>query len=899
MQSSVVAAGLYHLDPRWQVYFPNNGLGVSTELNLSAGEARVLTILGAVHDRSTGSEELMSTVEDAEASRHFSPARVNFLRPFSRILNGKILQVGAESGALARFLGDSGCGVDCLEGHNGKAVITAFRCKDVPNIMVYAAGQEFLTAARGYDAVVTTGSGLNSLFPSRRVSLEDSLKLLRNTLRTGGFILAAFENRLSLKSAAHALLKGMDEAHVFASSRSKHELEQAFRGAGFQEVMFYNLFPGYDFAQVVATPECARQHLPMLESILAAYTGHARDVARSLWEAILENGLLSVLSNSFVVLASDSPLNLGREGDLLYIYSTLRRRHFAGENIVKSNGERLTVTRSSIFPEAAPPSGSLYRRRNYEEPYVVGIPYLAQLQEILSAGPWQPSDVSTWAEPWLKLLTSQATQESSGNFIGGLQEVSVVPNSFVDCIPSNIVVDDTGALHPFDFEYEAIAPIPLKFVVFRGLFYSFRAMVQIVSPPAPVADTILELIREVFRTSGLPLNEQEMGKYIGLESELQETVVGVSKDGVGFEMRGARVDILQQNQMVLPASAGQLLTVQLFWKSSKADYSARDCVSVNLMTSAEKQIIHVPIPVMSARPERLRLDPTDRPGLFYIYSLRLLDAQGTRIWSWDEGSRSFSSVTNLQLLDQSEADGLAAYSESDDPQLELPLTPAILSKIEHGGSLEFEMAWASNSDYTMLIRSLRAENRELIAAARATDVAALEADRERLEAQLTEAKATESLSQKHIAMLEAETTNLRNENLHSQAERKRLQTQLAELTGDLNATRTKLTDLTHERGRLEGANWAMQFELRGWRQQVERLAHRAVETRQERETMQELNRQLQAQLRETKQLLDELDAKHRLDDLEKSVKGIYQSRIWRTLVALSSPVEKLFRPRRK
>jgi|SRR5580704_3614346 chromosome segregation ATPase len=141
--------------------------------------------------------------------------------------------------------------------------------------------------------------------------------------------------------------------------------------------------------------------------------------------------------------------------------------------------------------------------------------------------------------------------------------------------------------------------------------------------------------------------------------------------------------------------------------------------------------------------------------------------------------------------------------------------------------------------------------------------------------------------------------NSQRENQRLEAELSETQNQIAELTRELNEARPKLTELTNERTRLEGANWALQFELSGWRKQVERLARQVYETRQDRETMQALNRQLQVELRETKYLLDELDAKHRIDDLEKRVEGIYQSRIWRTLVALSSPVEKLFRPREK
>lgn len=870
MKSSAVGAGLYRLDPRWQVHFPKNGLDASSELNLSPGEAKVLAILETVHDRSTGSEELIGTLEDADVSLHLSPARVNFLRPFSGILSGDILQIGAESAALARFLGDSGCSVDCLEGHKGRAVISAVRCKDLPNIRVYAGGQEFLGGAKEYDSVITTGSGLNSLFSRGHGSLEDSLKVLRKTLKTGGFILAAFENRLSLKSASRGLTARPEEARFFASTRSKHELEQAFQGAGFQHVTFYNLFPDYESARVVGTPECGRQHLPMLESILAAYTGRTLNLARSVWKAVLDNGLLSVLSDAFVVLAFDRQLNHGHERDLLHIYSTLRKRHFAGEATVRNNGANLAVVRSSTFPHEPPPSDSLYRRRDYQEPYIVGHPYVAQLQEILSAAPWHPSEVSTWAGPWLKLLDSQATLESSGNFVGGLQEVRVVPNSFVDCIPSNIVVDEVGALHPFDFEYEAIAPILLKFVVFRGLFYSFRAMVQIASPIAPFTTSIIELIGGVFQASKLPLSEQEMETYIGLEAELQETVAGVPRDRVRLELRSARLDVPPGNQIAVTASAGLPLTVQLFWKSSKGNYSADDCVSVNTRIGPEKQTIRIPLPVLDTIPEGLRLDPADRPGLFYIYSLWLLDAKGAVIWSWDGDSHSVGSLTDLQLLGRSETGGSAAYSESNDPHLELPTTSAILSKIEHGGSVEIEMAWPTISDYTTLVRSLRAKNREQVA-----------------------------LLSGQVATLEAETTNLH-------ADKRRIETLLAEtqdvvtkFNSELNESRSKLMELSHERTRLEGANWALQFELSGWRKHVERLARQVYETRQEREAMQELNRQLQAQLRETKHLLDELDAKHRLDDLEKSVKGIYQSRIWRTLVALSSPLEKLFRPGRK
>jgi chromosome segregation ATPase len=142
-------------------------------------------------------------------------------------------------------------------------------------------------------------------------------------------------------------------------------------------------------------------------------------------------------------------------------------------------------------------------------------------------------------------------------------------------------------------------------------------------------------------------------------------------------------------------------------------------------------------------------------------------------------------------------------------------------------------------------------------------------------------------------------TDWQKEQRQLEAELAEARAKAAEFERELEETRPKLAELTNERIRLEGANWALQFELRGWRQQVERLARQVYETRQERETVHELNRQLQAQLRETKHVLDELDGKHRLDDLEKSVKAIYQSRIWQTLVALSSPVEKLFRSRGK
>ena len=47
-----------------------------------------------------------------------------------------MLDVGAGTGAIARYLGEAGCSVVALEGNMARAKVAAERCRDLPDVEV-------------------------------------------------------------------------------------------------------------------------------------------------------------------------------------------------------------------------------------------------------------------------------------------------------------------------------------------------------------------------------------------------------------------------------------------------------------------------------------------------------------------------------------------------------------------------------------------------------------------------------------------------------------------------------------------------------------------------------------------------------------------------------------------
>ncbi len=99
-------------------------------------ENRILEIFTTVSDLSDGSDELAAEIDDWPTRYHCSPHRSNLLRPFRISPGTRVLEIGAGSGALTRYLGECGATVTAIEGARSRAEAAAMRCHDLKTVEI-------------------------------------------------------------------------------------------------------------------------------------------------------------------------------------------------------------------------------------------------------------------------------------------------------------------------------------------------------------------------------------------------------------------------------------------------------------------------------------------------------------------------------------------------------------------------------------------------------------------------------------------------------------------------------------------------------------------------------------------------------------------------------------------
>jgi GT2 family glycosyltransferase len=713
----------YQFDNLSGLYYSRNleGKARESEILFSLDEAELLANLDQAKDLSHGSDELLKEISTPFRRFHLSPERANLLHPFEKILHGHVLQLAAGGGAVARFLAECGCRVRVVEPNENLATLTRSRCRDV-DVSVYVAGQDLFPSDIDYDVVVAIDSTA-----AARLPVADYFGRVKGALKPDGVLIAGINNKLARQS----LVGSPDEQNSWCVTQAS--LEKILLAIGLPNFRLFCAFPSFEVARLIVRPESASRYPAGLGAILAAYEAYqhtlgSRFLREPFWRSILENDLLPYLSNAFLAVASAVPLPVMDHGELLAIYSSFRRKHFARVTKISREGEQLTVSRSPLFPGTPPPSESLYVTRPHREPYFAGKQYLALLQPIVSREGWQLKEVSDWARPWLDLLRAHASDQTFRSYISGFRRLLLLPTDYLDCIPSNIVVNQDGTLIPFDFEYEAAAPIPLNFVVFRGLFYAFSTAAVATSSVAQ-GTTVLGLALQIMRACGIDLTEWEVQNYVETEASLQHTILGVPREQVAEGLRSTVISVGQAH--VVSLTPEHPVTVELFWKHDGTDYTASQSQAAPFAVEKGRQILTLAIPALPVPVHRLRLDPFDRRGAFYIYSLRLFDSTGQRIWSWDGNPAGLRRLNNdFAFADiPGGNDGALVCSESDDPGFELPVSPEVLLNIQGGGRLEVDMAKPEQVPsirlsrrildmqvYGERIASLELENRALAAA---------------------------------------------------------------------------------------------------------------------------------------------------------------------------------------
>ncbi|QIL81852.1 methyltransferase domain-containing protein [Diaphorobacter sp. HDW4A] len=161
-----------------------------------------------------------------------------------------------------------------------------------------------------------------------------------------------------------------------------------------------------------------------------------------------------------------------------------------------------------------------------------------------------------------------------------------------------------------------------------------------------------------------------------------------------------------------PAHA--LFTTQLYVDLGNG-YAEDTKISATGAMGEDRQRVKFEIPVADSPLSHLRLDPADRPGFLYLYSIVLRAANGDALWSWSPDQADnirLAKTPQHQILWQPPAPRVSSATvmllTGDDPWLELPLVAARLADaLQQTLTLELDVGWPMSADYLAMAHQVQ------------------------------------------------------------------------------------------------------------------------------------------------------------------------------------------------
>ena len=528
---------------------PVSGIRVldSTIDYADGAEDRLLEILGRANDLSSLSDELAAQINDWPTRYHLARERSNLLRPLQIAAGHRVLEIGAGTGAISRYLGETGASVVALEGSLPRARAAAARCRDLDNVEVVCGALDAFDDPDGFDLVCLIGVLEYAGMGEGRTDPASFLQSAAAHLRPSGTLAVAIENQIGLK-----YLLGYDEDHLgrpwaglegypdgdgvrtFARQQLKALLEGC--GLGFQKWLYP--FPDYKLPTVVLSDAAYDETdaVELIDQVVRSPVGDS-DTApmllcdgRRVHRVMLEAGLGREVANSFLVLASAESKNLTGSPDprsIAWLYGGQRRRRWIRHQVVEntSSGRRIRAQGpDDLSTERA--EGWLRQDPAKNDPFVIGTTLWGTATDAC-----RRRDIDALRQSldlWRRTIDRERTVEPEhGNVNPFLLAATreVLPPDHLDICLSNFVVSDNGVDY-VDREWIAEPAVDADLVSIRGLWLLAQGLVNGggIHPWDPSL-TVAELTVELGDLIDLPARDH-LDRLDETEAELLHLVTG-------------------------------------------------------------------------------------------------------------------------------------------------------------------------------------------------------------------------------------------------------------------------------------------------------------------------------------------------------------------------------------
>jgi GT2 family glycosyltransferase/2-polyprenyl-3-methyl-5-hydroxy-6-metoxy-1,4-benzoquinol methylase len=463
-------------------------------------------------DLSASSTELLEAATTWPEKFQVDPARANLLRGLDIPNTARVLQIGAECGAITRYLGETTELVDAVESDFASASVARERTADLPSVEVFVGTLDDIPEEKAYDLVVVVGllETIANGSEDERPYLEFLEAVHKRLVPTGNLILAT-GNKLGVKYLAGASdaisqrpFASLENFPDGTSARlfTRTALGSLLGKAGFGSRTL-DVFPDYSRPRAILDDDrlqgSKRELLHRIPSFPSPDFGYGRLKLLNeglFWQELVDAGLSADFPNSFLVLAAagSQSSEVWPENRLASFFSNNRRREYSAQTTVETDGSAVRFLRSF----AANPA-ELISQEMATAHFVEGQSFV----EVFVRSP---------AEARKQLLLSWSSLVQSATNSSGVA---------LDAIPQNVVIAKDGEFELIDVEFRS-TDHDEQVVIERGIFWFGYSLAEATSPSAwPKFSTVRQIVVYLGTLVGLDRAGKWLDGAVAREAELQ------------------------------------------------------------------------------------------------------------------------------------------------------------------------------------------------------------------------------------------------------------------------------------------------------------------------------------------------------------------------------------------
>ena len=493
-------------------------------------------------DLGSESEELETYIKDWNTEYHLSRKRKDILSGLQHDRSAKVLEIGSGCGAITRFLGENYDSVIAVEGIYNRARLARLRTRDLDSVEVFASRYQDIGLEGEFDIVFCIGVlEYAPTYVDGDNPFHDALTSMRRMLRPGGTLVLAIENKFGLKYFSNSTedhsgtffegIEGYPRMNRYFETFGKVELQRLL-SSYWKDVRFFFPFPDYKMPSLLLSEEGASA-LDVGEMIAGL---EERDYARTnvplfdnrlAWREVARNGLVSHLSNSFLVVAGDAiaaPLVPTMGDRLATLFNRERRACFTTRTDIESSDGSVIARKTAANPELPAAAGSfsfLPRESKWIGTETIAYCLFRLAHDPKVDGAMLIAGVRSW---WSFVLAANAGGRVSGDLL--------------DAVWHNCGLLADGSIARFDHELSWAADIEPEVLLIRSAF-QWHVRYSSAKLPHLMASRGIGTIRAIARRIGVDITQSHIRQFIEIETLLQSGIGYSSPERVRSAVRAA------------------------------------------------------------------------------------------------------------------------------------------------------------------------------------------------------------------------------------------------------------------------------------------------------------------------------------------------------------------------